>query len=126
MRGASNILTPAFRHDLVAGGVAGLIGGLVFWWALAAQDMASAVPGLLGLHLLGAGVILHLLSSVLVGASFGAVLRYQPSAYAGTTSSGLLLGLLWWVDGPVQGDPHLLFSAGQFAEIDRAPHQPGQ
>ena len=111
MRGASNILTPAFRHDLIAGGVAGLIGGLVFWWALAAQGMAPDVPGLLGLHLLGAGVILHLLSSVLVGASFGAVLRYQPSGYAGTTSSGLLLGLLWWVAGPMSLGP-LLEGAG--------------
>ena len=94
-------------RDLAAGGVAGLVGGLVFWWALAAQGMTSAVPGLFGLQLSGLGVVLHLLVSIPVGASFGAILRYQPEAYAATTSCGLLLGLVWWIAGPMTLGPLL-------------------
>ena len=111
MREVANMLTPSFRRDMVAGGLAGVIGGLVFWSALAAQGMTSAVPGLLGLQLTGVGVVLHLLVSIPVGASFGAFLRYQPHGYAATTSCGLLLGLLWWVAGPMTLGP-LLESIG--------------
>lgn len=105
------MLTSAFRRDVVAGGMAGLIGGLAFWWAIAAQGMTSAVPGLLGLQLSGLGVVLHLLASVPVGASFGALLRYQPHGYAATTSCGLLMGLMWWIAGPMTLGP-LLESIG--------------
>ena len=71
----TSVIGVPIRRDMAAGGVAGLIGGLVFWWALAAQGMTSAVPGLLGLPLSGLGVVLHLLASIPVGASFGAILR---------------------------------------------------
>ncbi len=107
MRYVTRAMAVPIRRDLAAGGAAGLVGGLVFWWALAAQGMTSAVPGLLGLQISGLGVALHLLVSIPVGAVFGAVLRYQPSGYAGTTSCGLLLGLLWWIAGPISLGPLL-------------------
>ena len=60
-------------RDLVAGGLAGLVGGLVFWWALEAQDMTSTVPGLIGISLSPSGVVFHLLGAILLGAVFGAL-----------------------------------------------------
>ena len=86
---------------MVAGGVAGLVGGLLLWWALQTQGMASHAPGLLGLKLSGAGVLLHLLASIVLGGGFGATSRYQPLGYAATISTGLLYGLLWWIAGPL-------------------------
>ena len=91
----------SLRRDTVAGGIAGFVGGLVFWWALGAQDMISTVPGLLGFDLSGAGVLLHLLISIPIGASFGAISRYQPLGHAATISSGSLYGLMWWIAGPI-------------------------
>ena len=98
---AGKVLSGPLRRDALAGGVAGLIGGLVFWWALEAQSMTSEVPGLLGLKLSGARVGLHLLGSILIGAALGAILRYQSQGYAATISSGTLYGLLWWIAGPI-------------------------
>lgn len=77
------------------------MGGLVFWWALEAQGVAAATFGLLGLKLSGAWLVLHLLASIVIGAGFGAICRYQPMGLGSTISVGLLYGLLWWIAGPI-------------------------
>ena len=100
--------TPTFRRDAAAGAVAGLIGGLVFVWAQQAQGMRAAVGGLAGVTSLGAGLILHLGVSALIGAAFGAIFRYQPQGYAPTISSGVLYGLVWWIIGPLSIVPAVL------------------
>ncbi len=94
-------ISGSLRRDMVAGGTAGLAGGLVFWGALRAQDLTSTVPGLLGLDLSGAWVVLNLLVSVPLGAGFAVISRYQPGGYASTLSCGALYGLLWWIAGPI-------------------------
>ena len=101
MRTPLSTISVSLRRDMVAGGVAGIAGGLVFWWALHSQSMTSTVPGLFGLTMSGAGVGLHLLVSIPLGASFGAIARYQPRGYASTISCGALYGLLWWIAGPI-------------------------
>ena len=101
MRKVASILSPSLRREVVAGGVAGLAGGLVFWWAIQAQGMTATVPGLLGIKLFGVGTALHLLVSALLGAGFGAMLRYQPRSHAAILSTGSLYGLLWWIAGPI-------------------------
>ena len=70
----------SLRRDMALGGVAGLLAGVVFWWALEAQGTAAATSGLLGLKLSGAWLALHLLASIVVGAGFAALSRYQPLA----------------------------------------------
>ena len=105
MRIVSRMLGPPFRRDLVAGGGAGLAGGLLFWWALQAQGMALTVPGLLGFTPSGLGVMPHLVGSILLGAGFGALLRHQPRGQALMASAGLLYGLLWWIVGPIALGP---------------------
>jgi NADH dehydrogenase len=69
--------------------------------------MMGSASGLVGLTLSGVGVGLHLLVAVLIGASFGAIFRYQPHGYAATISSGVLYGLLWWILGPLTLRPLL-------------------
>ena len=96
----------SLRRDVIAGAIAGLIGGLVFTWAMQAQGLRAAVAGLLGL-MTGAGAALDLVVSVVIGATFGAIFRYQRLGYAPMLSSGVLYGLLWWILGPLTLVPAL-------------------
>lgn len=95
------ILPGLLRRELLAGGLAGLIGGLVFWWALQAQNMTSTVPGLLGITLSTTGVLLHIIAAALMGAVFGALVRHQPRGHAASISGGILYGLIWWIGRPI-------------------------
>lgn len=87
------------RRDAIAGGVAGLIGGAISGWAMQAQGLLASTAGLIGLASFGAGLAVHLVVSVVVGATFGAVFRYQRLGYAATIMSGVLYALLWWIVG---------------------------
>ena len=107
MRKAARILSPALRRELLAGGLAGLTGGLVLWWALQAQGMTATVPGLLGINLSAVGTALHLLVAILLGTGFALLLRYQDRRHAAILSIGLLYGLLWWIVGPITLGPLL-------------------
>ena len=91
------------RRDLVAGGLAGLAGGLV----LTLAALGPEFDGLLGLAQTGPGLALQLLVSVPLGAVFGGVFRYQPGAYAALLSNGLLFALLVWILGPLTLEPAL-------------------
>ena len=84
----------SLRRDMVVGGVAGFVAGLLFWWAIEAQSMSSTVSGLLGLDLSGAQLGLHLLVAIPMGATFGAISHYKAQGYATTVSCGTLYGLL--------------------------------
>ena len=95
------VVSGPLPRDLAAGGLAGLVAGLVFWWALQAQQMTSTGNGLIGFPLSTPGVGLHLIAAVLVGAVFGGIVRYQPRGYAVSISTGTLYGLLWWIAGPI-------------------------
>ncbi|MGI8553433.1 MAG: hypothetical protein ACR2PL_22015, partial [Dehalococcoidia bacterium] len=94
-------MTRALQRKLVAGGAAGLLGGIVFAWALQAQGMMAQTAGIVGLRSVGAGLLLHLLISVVLGAGFGAIVEYQPRSYAALSTGGVLYGLLWWIAGPL-------------------------
>ena len=93
-------LRPLLRNS-AAGAASGLVGGLIFWWALQAQDMAGNVSGLLGISVSPEWVVLHLVAAVLLGAVFAAVVGYQPGGHASTISTGALYGLLLWIVGPI-------------------------
>ena len=112
------MLTP-LRRDALIGALAGVVGGLVFAWALNLRGMMSQTAGLLGLSSLGAGAPLHFAISALVGASFGALFRYQPERVAATISLGVVYGLVWWILGPLTLSP-LLMGRGPTWEITEA------
>ena len=98
----------ALRRDILVGAVAGLIGGGVYAWGLQANGLMGDTAGLIGLMSLGVGLVPHLMISALVGASFGAIFRYQSGGYAAGISNGLLYGLLWWIIGPLTLSPLLM------------------
>jgi NADH dehydrogenase len=96
------------HQDLVAGGAAGLVGGLVLAWTTHAQGYMSAFAALAGLHAESGGIALHLAASSLMGLGFAAIFRYQPGGYAAMISGGTLYGLLWWIVGPLTLQPLLM------------------
>ena len=101
MHRATRFLAVPLHRDLAIGGLAGLVGGIVFWWALHAQELTASMPGLLGVKLSGSKLALHLFVSVPLGGGFAAISRFQPLSYATTVSIGALYGLIWWIIGPL-------------------------
>lgn len=95
-------------RDMIAGGLMGLISGLVFGWTMNAQGLMVEVTGQIGLSSSGAGWGLHLLILALGGVAFGAIFRYQPQGYAASLSNGLLFGLLAWIAIPLTLNPLLV------------------
>lgn len=95
----------SLRRDALAGALAGLLAGLALGWAMQAQVMMAQFSGLVGLPALGAGLVLHLGVSGLVGAAFGALFRFQPRGHAAAISHGLMLGLVWWIIVPLTLTP---------------------
>ncbi|VAW42769.1 hypothetical protein MNBD_CHLOROFLEXI01-3379 [hydrothermal vent metagenome] len=51
------------RRDVVIGAIAGVIGGLLFAWAIQSRDGMPARAGLIGLDSSSVGLLLHLLVS---------------------------------------------------------------
>jgi uncharacterized membrane protein YagU involved in acid resistance len=49
----------------------------------------------------------HLALSIVLGAGFGALVRFQARTYAATLGAGLVLGLLWWIAGSLTAAPLL-------------------
>ena len=101
MRRVASFLAVPWHRDLLMGGLAGSVAGVVVWWALHAQDMTTTVPGLLGSNMSGPWLALHLAVSFPVGAGLAAISRFQPRNYASTMTVGGLYGLLWWIAGPL-------------------------
>ncbi|MGD2050618.1 MAG: NAD(P)/FAD-dependent oxidoreductase [Chloroflexota bacterium] len=100
------MLTP-LRRDFLLGSLAGLLGGVIFAWALESQDMMVDHAGLLGLKSVGVGLIAHFLISAILGAGFAGIFRFQTESFAATLSTGILFGLLWWIAGPLTLSPFL-------------------
>ena len=88
-------------RSAAVGALASVLAALLLAGVISAQGMAGQVEGLAGLSTSGAGLLLHLLMAVALGAGFGALVRYQQGAYAATISYGLLTGLLWWIIVPL-------------------------
>jgi NADH dehydrogenase len=111
------MLTP-LRRDILLGGIAGLLGGIIFAWVLQSQDMMVDRIGLLGLSTAGAGLSTHFLISGLLGAGFAGIFRFQTESLAATLSTSILYGLLWWIAGPLTLSPLLTGQSPTWSAVD--------
>ena len=94
---------PGFRlfRSLQWGALAGLAGGVVASPFMFAAHMFSSVVGV-DTHLsLKAGLVIHLLVSVLIGMGYGVLFRDEASSVAMSGAWGWLFGLIWWYIGPL-------------------------
>ncbi|MBV9489842.1 MAG: hypothetical protein JO069_08980 [Verrucomicrobia bacterium] len=81
------------------GAAAGLLGGMVFLPMMAAVTGLSTIAGLVGSSSPAVGVIVHLLSSGLIGVSYGLLFERESPDLAAGIAWGLLYGLVWWFAG---------------------------
>ena len=81
------------------GAVAGLIGGLVFLPIIAVVTGLSKIAGVVGCTSPAVGVTVHLLSSGLIGITYGLLFERESPDFAAGIAWGLLYGLVWWFAG---------------------------
>jgi len=81
------------------GALAGLIGGLVFLPIIAAVSGLTTIAGLVGSTAPAIGLLIHLLSSGLIGISYGLLFERESPDFAAGIAWGLLYGLVWWFVG---------------------------
>ena len=81
------------------GALAGLTGGLVFLPIIAAATGLTNIAGLVGSTSSAMGLLVHLLSSGLIGVSYGLLFERESPDFAAGIAWGLLYGLVWWFAG---------------------------
>lgn len=81
------------------GALAGLTGGLVFLPIIAAATGLTNIAGLVGSTSPAIGLLVHLLSSGLIGVSYGLLFDRESPDFPAGIAWGLLYGLVWWFAG---------------------------
>jgi hypothetical protein len=97
-----------FVRSVEWGGLAGLAGGLVSSPVLLVTGILPKIAGL-GTSFAGVrGLLIHLLISVFIGASYGLLFRNEGASLGLGIAWGWLFGLIWWYLGPLTLLPLLL------------------
>ena len=101
---------PGFRllRSLQWGAAAGLSGGLVSSPIMLATGILPQVAGLGIAVSIPIGLLVHLLTSALVGMSYGLLFRNEAPNLGTGASWGWLFGMIWWYLGPVTLLPLML------------------
>lgn len=81
------------------GALAGGVGGLLFTVVMAQIGFFPTVARLVGAGSAAAGFVVHLLISLIIGASYGLLFRRQTHDTASALGWGTAYGFLWWVLG---------------------------
>jgi hypothetical protein len=122
------------QNRAIAGGVAGLLAGVVF--GIMMQMMKAPTPDggqvpmmamvamVVRSESLAVGWIYHLFNSAIIGALFGLFLGVRAEAGSSTGAAwGVLWGLVWWVIGGLILMP-LLLGMPAFASLRMPPMRP--
>jgi hypothetical protein len=97
-----------FIRSVEWGGLAGLAGGLVSSPVLLVTGILPKIAGLDTSFAGARGLLIHLVISVLIGASYGLLFRNEASSLGLGVAWGWLFGLIWWYLGPLTLLPMLL------------------
>ncbi|MEO7158245.1 MAG: hypothetical protein ABI039_11815 [Vicinamibacterales bacterium] len=121
------------RSKLVAGGLAGLMGGLVFGVMMQMMTvpspngdrmpMMAMVAAVVRSDSLAVGWLYHLFNSAVIGALFAVVLGDRVDSFGRGAVAGALWGVVWWVLGALILMP-LLLGMPVFAALRMEPMRP--
>lgn len=92
---------PRSLRAILMGQAGGIIGGLLFTVVMAGIGALPRVGSLIGMTSPVTGFIVHLLISIIIGASYGLLFYRKASSYASEIALGLVYGWFWWVFGAV-------------------------
>ncbi|MGD8624879.1 MAG: hypothetical protein PVJ34_10100 [Anaerolineae bacterium] len=105
--GAESIGTQGLRA-LGRGALAGLVGGLIFTLVMVQLGVLPAVASLIGATSSLTGLVVHLVISNLIGASYGLLFRHQSYDLPSALGWGVSYGFFWWILGFLTLMPILL------------------
>jgi hypothetical protein len=97
-----------FIRSVEWGGIAGLVGGIVSSPVLLVTGILPKIAGLETSFAGARGLLIHLVISTLIGASYGLLFRNEASSFGLGVAWGWLFGLIWWYLGPLTLLPMLL------------------
>jgi len=93
---------------VLRGAAAGLVGGLLFTLVMVQIGFLPTVARLVGSDSELVGLVVHLVISEIIGASYGVLFRRQAFDPAAGIGWGVSYGFLWWALGPLTLAPIIL------------------
>src|SRR5712692_6573965 len=91
----------SLARALVAGGLAGIVGGWAFGQWMEKAHFFPLIAGLVGSSSPGLGKTLHFVIAVIIGATFGLLFQRDVRGYGSSLGWGLAYGIFWWFLGPL-------------------------
>src|SRR5437879_12937382 len=86
----------SLSRALVAGGLAGIVGGWAFGQWMEKAHFFPLIAGLVGSASPSVGKSLHFLFAVIIGATFGLLFQRDVRGYGASAGWGIAYGLCWW------------------------------
>lgn len=86
---------------LVAGGLAGIVGGWAFGQWMEKTHFYPLIAGLVGSSSPELGKILHFIFAVIIGGTFGLLFQRDVRGYGSSAGWGMAYGIFWWFLGPL-------------------------
>jgi len=106
--------------SLIAGGIAGLGGGVVFGIMMAMMGMLPMVAMLIKSQSAFIGFLVHMVISAGIGGFYGLVAYRLPKAIGAAIVAGAVNGVVWWVLGALILMPLLLGMGEMVLKIGQA------
>jgi hypothetical protein len=99
----NSLAQPPFHwwRAIIAGGFAGIIGGMIFGRWSSAGDFFPLITGLGGLKSHAATVVVQFGVAMFIGASFGLLFQRDVRGYGSSMGWGLGFAIFWWFLGPL-------------------------
>lgn len=103
-----NVIPFSLPRALVAGGLAGIVGGWAFGQWMEKAHFFPLIAGLVGSSSPELGKLLHFIFAVIIGATFGFLFQRDVRGYGSSLGWGMAYGIFWWFLGPFTLKPLLL------------------
>ena len=88
-------------RGVLAGGVAGIVGGWVFGKWMEQVNFFPLIAGLVNSDSHTVGVLLHFVIAVIIGTSFGLLFQQDVLGLGSSLGWGMVYGIFWWFLGPL-------------------------
>jgi uncharacterized membrane protein YagU involved in acid resistance len=110
--------------SLYWGTLASIAGGFAFSFVMLATDKFPSIASLVGGSSIMLGVVVHMAISVVIGATYGVLFRYEAPDLSASLAWGLLYGAVWWFIGALTLFPILLGGSFAWTSADAAAQLP--